>query len=176
MGPTNTQCSVWDGMRYTVNADYNQNGVITSWSWKCNGISGGKDASCVQYNLGGACDPGKIGPQLVKPAAGTNCSSGIDTVITGTGAFNDPWKWNCDTTACSATLACGVPYTPEPIDHVCATGETGWQNGVFACKNNCGYFVDNANCNFTGLTPPVKDCGSPSTSGVKGGKWQEVAP
>ena len=110
------------------------------WSWTCQGVDGGTNASC-SANLqavNGVC--GSANNQAFFTAPTSNlCSVGTASAVNGTGH----WIWTCagsnggNTASCSASLeingACGTSnggtFTSAPTSNLCSTGSPSTVSG-----------------------------------------------
>lgn len=78
------------------------------WNWSCEGLNGGKMASCSAPLKAGNCGTSNGQYFLSTPTTGL-CSTGSASKVTGTG----PWSWTCNGAPCSA-------YKKYDCNNVCS--------------------------------------------------------
>jgi hypothetical protein len=84
--------------------------AANTYSWSCQGISGGSDASCTAPQIvHGQCGPADGTPTATAPGGGL-CSAGTTSALSGTG----PWTWNCIGINTGSTQSCNAPLAPPP--------------------------------------------------------------
>lgn len=135
------------------------------FSWNCNGINGGTNASCsANLSVNGECGPANGGSSLLAPTTGL-CSAGTAGAISGTG----PFIWNCGglnggtSIGCSSLAivngACGVsnntPTATAPVAGLCSSGTPTAVTGAGPWSWRCTGANGGLAANCTAPTPPA---------------------
>ena len=82
------------------------------WTWRCLGVSGGTSVNCsAAYTpaVTGVCGSSNGKTLATAPTAGTLCTTGTPSAVSGTG----PWSWSCAGSGGGTTAYCSAQKTPS---------------------------------------------------------------
>ena len=92
------------------------------WWWSCLGTGGGMDMGCgasISATTPWLCGTSHASYFVSAPTGGL-CSSGIPTIVIGSG----PWNWNCNSIDGGSNMSCSANYSLVPAD--CIAGTYYW--------------------------------------------------